>query len=159
MAKVASTLIMVVLSVVSVAGQDLASDTAALLAFGALHDPKGLKLNWTNISSTCSWLGITCTNNRVTELRLPGKGLRGIIPPGSLSNITELQVVSLRGNKLTGVFPDEFAGCKNLQQLYLAGNDFVGSLPNLPALWPRLTSLSLDYNRSVFLMVVVLCKV
>lgn len=148
MATMASAM-MVVLSVVSVAGQDLAADTRALLAFGTLHDPRGLKLNWTNSTSTCSWLGITCTNNRVTELRLPGKGLRGIIPPGSLSSITELQVVSLRGNKLTGVFPDEFGGCKKLQQLYLAGNDFNGSLPNLPALWPQLTSLSLDYNRSV----------
>lgn len=149
MANKTSTLIMVVLGVVLVAGQDLASDTTALLAFGSLHDPRGLKLNWTIANPTCTWLGITCANNRVTELRLPGKGLRGVIPPGSLSNITELQVASLRGNKLTGVFPDEFGACKKLQQLYLAGNDFSGSLPNLPALWPQLTSLSLDYNKSV----------
>lgn len=154
MVKMASTLIMVtLLSVVSVSGQDLASDTRALLAFSTLHDPNGLKLNWTNITSTCSWLGITCGNNRVTELRLPGKGLRGIIPPGSLSNITELQVVSLRGNTLTGDYPDEFGGCKNLRQLHLAGNDFYGSLPNLSALWPGLTSLSLDYNRSVLVII------
>lgn len=149
MVKMASTWMILVLSVVLVAGQDLAADTRGLLAFGTLHDPQGLKLNWTNSTATCSWLGITCVNNRVTELRLPGKGLRGVIPPGSLSSLTELEVVSLRGNKLTGVFPDEFGGCPKLQELYLAGNEFSGSLPDLPAVWPRLTSLSVDFNRLV----------
>ena len=139
--------LMVVLGVAWVAGQDLAADTRGLIVFSNYHDPTGTKLNWTNATSPCSWLGITCSNNRVTEVRLPGKGLRGIIPPGSLSLLTELKVVSLRGNKLSEEFPGELGKCSNLQQLYLAGNEYYGSLPNLSALWPQLNSLGLEYNR------------
>ncbi|KAG0563779.1 hypothetical protein M758_8G055500 [Ceratodon purpureus] len=141
-----ATALMVVFGVVSVAGQDLASDTRGLVTFGNYHDPKGVKLNWTNTTSTCSWVGITCTNNRVTEVRLPGKGFRGIIPPGSLGTLSELQVVSLRGNKLREQFPGELGNLKKLQQLYLAGNEYYGSLPDISALWPGLTSLGLEYN-------------
>lgn len=152
MATKMATTLMVVFGVVSVAGQDLAADTRALAAFSNYHDPRGVKLNWTNATSTCIWLGITCTNNRVTEVRLPGKGFRGIIPPGSLGSLSELQVVSLRGNKLREEFPGELGKLSNLQQLYLAGNEYFGSLPNLAALWPRLTSLGLEYNRLASVM-------
>jgi hypothetical protein len=137
------------LGVVAVAGQDLAADTRALMVFSSYHDPEGVKLNWTNATSPCSWVVITCSNNRVTEVRLPGKGFRGIIPPGSLGSLSALQVVSLRGNRLSAQFPGELANCHNLQQLYLAGNEFYGSLPNLSAFWPQLNSLGLEYNRLV----------
>lgn len=141
-------MIRIPLGVASVAGQDLGADTRALLVFSNFHDPKGTKLRWTNASWTCNWRGITCFGNRVTEVRLPGKGFRGNIPTGSLSLISELRIVSLRGNWLTGSFPGELGNCNNLESLYLAGNDFYGPLPNdLHAVWPRLTHLSLEYNR------------
>lgn len=146
--KVAATFI-VLLSALSVAGQDLAADTRALITFSNVLDPRGTKLNWKNTTWTCNWRGITCVQNRVTELRLPGKGFRGSIPAGTLSLLSELQVVSLRGNKLTGSFPGELRNCNNVEALYLAGNDFSGPLPDdLPGLWPRLTHLSLEANRS-----------
>lgn len=150
-AKVTTALIVALLGVVvSVAGQDLATDTKGLITFSNVHDPRGTKLHWTNTTWTCNWRGITCLQNRVSEVRLPGKGFRGSIPPESLSLLSELRVVSLRGNKLTGSFPGELGYCKNVEALYLAGNDFYGPLPNnLSALWPRLTHLSLEYNRSV----------
>ena len=145
----AATLILVLFSAVSVAGQDLAADTRALITFSKVHDPRGTKLNWKNTTWTCNWRGVTCTQNRVTELRLPGKGFRGTIPPESLSLISELHVVSLRGNKLTGAFPGELGNCNNLEALFLAGNDFYGPLPDdLVGLWPRLTHLSLEFNKS-----------
>lgn len=146
------TALIVLLSVVaSGAGEeDLATDTKALLAFSDVHDPRGTKLHWTNTTWTCKWRGITCAQNRVTELRLPGKGFRGSIPADSLSLLSQLRVVSLRGNRLTGSFPGELGHCKNLQSLYLAGNDFYGLLPDdLPGQWPLLTHLGLEYNRSV----------
>jgi hypothetical protein len=145
----AAILILVLFSAVSVAGQDLAADTRALIAFSNLHDPRGTKLNWKNTTWTCNWRGVTCTQNRVTELRLPGKGFRGSIPPETLSLISALHVVSLRGNKLTGPFPGELGNCNNLESLFLAGNDFYGPLPDdLVGLWPRLTHLSLEFNKS-----------
>ena len=148
-AKVAATLI-VLISAISVAGQDLAADTRALITFSNVHDPRGTKLNWKNTTWTCNWRGITCVQNRVTELRLPGKGFRGSIPPDSLSLLSKLRVVSLRGNKLTGSFPGELGNCNNVEALYLAGNDFYGPLPDdLSGLWPRLSNLSLEFNKSV----------
>lgn len=139
--------LLAILGAVSVAAQDLADDTRALLVFSAYHDPRGTKLVWTNATSTCTWRGITCFQNRVAEIRLPGAGLRGIIPPGSLSLISELRVVSLRNNQLTGPFPDELGKCSNVESLYLAGNAFSGPVQNLTGLMPRLTQLSLEYNR------------
>ena len=148
MAAKTATLLLVVLSIGSVVvGQDLAADKRALLSFSAVLDPQGKKMGWNNLTSPCIWRGITCANNRVTEVRLPGKGFRGPIPPGSLGLLTELQVVSLRSNKLTGLFPGELGQCNNLQALYLAGNEFYGPILSLTGLWPNLNSLTLDANK------------
>lgn len=147
MAKVA-TCVVVVLFFVSAAGQDLAADTRALITFRNVFDPRGTKLNWTNTTSTCRWNGVVCSRDRVTQIRLPGDGLTGIIPPESLSLLSELRVVSLRNNHLTGPFPGELGNCNHVHALYLGGNDFYGPVPNLTGFWPRLTHLSLEYNRS-----------
>lgn len=131
-----------------VAAQDLAADTRALVAFRDVFDPTGRKLNWTNATSTCAWNGIVCTNNRVYQIRLPGQGLRGTIPPSSLSLLTELRVISLHNNHLTGPFPGEIGNCTRLRALYLGVNNFYGPVPDLSGFWPRLTHLSLEVNRS-----------
>ncbi|KAG0600286.1 hypothetical protein M758_11G021900 [Ceratodon purpureus] len=132
---------------VRVAGQNLAADTQALITFRNVFDPRGTKLNWTNTTSTCSWNGVVCSNDRVTQIRLPGEGLRGPVPTNSLSLLSELRVVSLRNNMLTGPFPGELGNCNHLHALYLGYNDFYGPVPNLTGFWPRLTHLSLQYNR------------
>lgn len=146
---VVTTCIVLFLGFGSVAGQDLAADTRALITFRDVFDPRGTKLNWTNTTSSCSWNGVFCSRNRVTQIRLPGEGLRGTIPPESLSLLSELRVVSLRNNMLTGPFPGELGNCNHVHALYLGNNDFYGSVPNLTGFWPRLTHLSLQYNRSV----------
>ncbi|KAG0563774.1 hypothetical protein M758_8G055100 [Ceratodon purpureus] len=148
MAIKTTTLLLVIFSIVSATvGQDLAADTKALLIFSTIHDPKGTKMGWSNLTSTCTWRGITCEGDRVTEVRLPGKGFRGEIPAGSLGLLSELRVVSLRGNKLTGLFPGELGDCNKLEALYLARNDFYGPVLTLTGLWPRLTRLSLEANK------------
>jgi len=148
-----AVIFMSVLRAAAVNGQDLDADTRALLVFGSVHDPRGTKLKWSNATATCTWKGITCVENRVQEVRLPGKGFRGDIPPGSLGLLTELRVVSLRNNKLTGMIPGELAGCNKLQALYLANNQFSGPVLSLTGLWPQLQRLSLDNNRSRFLSI------
>lgn len=151
MAKVVVTTFMLLQEVLSVAlGQDLAADTRALITFRDAFDPSGYKLNWLNATSPCTWNGVVCANDRVTQIRLPGEGLRGAIPADSLSLLSELRVVSLRNNMLTGPFPGELGNCNHVHALYLGYNDFYGPVPNLTGFWPRLTHLSLQYNRSVF---------
>lgn len=144
---------MVLLCLVAMAAaQDLAADTKALITFRNVFDPRGTKLNWSNTTSACTWNGVVCSSNRVTQIRLPGEGLTGVIPSASLSLLSELRVVSLRNNQLTGPFPGELGNCNHVHALYLGGNDFYGPVPNLTGFWPRLTHLSLEFNRLVFML-------
>lgn len=149
MAKVLAATFTVLCSMAIATGQDLAADTRALTTFRNVFDPRGTKLNWRNTTSPCTWNGVVCSRDRVTQIRLPGEGLTGIIPSGSLSLLSELRVVSLRNNQLTGPFPGELGNCNHVHALYLGGNDFYGPVPNLTGFWPRLTHLSLEYNRLV----------
>lgn len=145
MMKTVTTLLLFTLIVVT--AQDPQADTNALSTFRDTFDPSGRLLKWSNSTATCSWQGILCYNNRVVGMRLPGVGLRGIIPPSSLGLLTELRIVSLHKNHLTGPFPGELGKCTHVHSLYLGHNDFYGPLPDLTGFWPRLTHLSLEYNR------------
>lgn len=127
----------------------LQSDAQALQLFRQAVDPTGMLLNsWVNDSEVCtgSWTGVECYQGRVFSLKLPLSGLFGIIPNNSLGQVTELRVVSLHNNFLTGPFPGELGNCGNLRALYLATNSFFGPLPSLAGFWPRLTHLSLGFN-------------
>ncbi|CAD6260637.1 unnamed protein product [Miscanthus lutarioriparius] len=137
---------------------DLASDTAALQAFLA---PFGsATVSWNSSQPACSWTGIVCTGGRVTEIHLPGEGLRGALPVGPLGGLTKLAVLSLRYNALSGPLPRDLASCVelrviNLQSnllsgelpaelLFLDGNRLTGELPNVSM--PSLTSFNVSFN-------------
>lgn len=106
---------------------DLASDRAALLALR--NAVKGRPFLWNTTEPTpCSWNGVKCENQRVTELRLPGKGLAGQLPLG-IGNLTQLVTLSLRANTLSGPIPPDFANLGLLQNLYLQDNSFSGEIP------------------------------
>ncbi|KAE8678341.1 putative inactive receptor kinase [Hibiscus syriacus] len=107
---------------------DLVTDRAALLALRSSVGGRTLLWNISN-QSPCSWAGITCEQNRVTVLRLPGVALSGEIPTGILGNLTELRTLSLRFNSLTGRLPSDLALCRNLRNFYLQGNRFSGEVP------------------------------
>ena len=89
------------------AADDLASDAAALQAFLA---PFGsATVTWDASRPACSWTGVVCTGGRVTEIHLPGDGLRGALPVGALGGLTKLAVLSLRYNALSGPLPPDIA--------------------------------------------------
>ncbi|CAD6332662.1 unnamed protein product [Miscanthus lutarioriparius] len=133
---------------------------------------------WNTSLPTCSWTGVRCdsaaNNATVTELHLPGVGLVGRVPNGTLSQLQNLQVLSLRDNRLAGPVPPDVLALPRLRALYLQGNLLSGAVPPglaagmLPALehlalsrnqlsgpvpdkllvgMPRLRSLMLDGNR------------
>ncbi|KAL8549704.1 hypothetical protein ACS0TY_008516 [Phlomoides rotata] len=109
---------------------DLAADRTALLRLRIAV--RGRTLRWNTTAATpCSWRGVTCSTatNRVTRLRLPGSGLRGPLPLNSVGNLTQLQVLSLRGNSLSGELPADLASCKLLEEIHLQGNSFSGQIP------------------------------
>lgn len=124
---------------------DLASDAAALQAFLA---PFGsATVSWNSSQPTCSWTGIVCTGGRVTEIHLPGDGLRGALPVGALGGLTRLAVLSLRYNALSGPLPRDLASCVQLRVINLQSNLLSGDLPAEVLALPALTQLNLAENR------------
>lgn len=143
-----SVLLLVVGAGVLRANADLAGDKQALLDF-ADNLPHSRYLNWTESSPVCSnWVGVTCDKDgsRVIALRLPGVGFHGPIPANTLGRLSDLQILSLRSNAITGSFPSDFANLKNLSYLYLQSNKFSGPLPWDFSVWKNLTILNLSNN-------------
>ncbi|ESQ31953.1 hypothetical protein EUTSA_v10003837mg [Eutrema salsugineum] len=128
---------------------DLAGDRQALLDFlNNITHPRSLA--WNASSPICAtWPGVTCDRDgtRVTGLRLPGASLLGVIPPGTISRLSELQILSLRFNGLQGPFPIDFLQLKKLKAISLSNNKFSGPLPSDYATWKNLTVLDLFGNR------------
>ncbi|KAF9661914.1 hypothetical protein SADUNF_Sadunf19G0118500 [Salix dunnii] len=125
---------------------DLKSDKQALLDF-AVAVPHLRKLNWNSTSSICnSWVGVTCNLNRtrVSELRLPGVGLVGHIPPNTIGKLDALRVLSLRSNVLEGDLPSDITSLPSLQNLFLQHNNFSGGIPTSFSL--QLNVLDLSFN-------------
>ncbi|KAM3275231.1 hypothetical protein ACQJBY_043908 [Aegilops geniculata] len=114
------------------AAPDLAADRAALLAFRAAV---GLGLPWDASAgvSPCGWRGVVCDNStgggRVVALQLPGAGLIGQLPLGTLGNLTALRALSLRSNALSGGIPADIGNCGELRYLYLQDNKLAGEIP------------------------------
>ncbi|KAG2572618.1 hypothetical protein PVAP13_7KG191500 [Panicum virgatum] len=127
------------------AADDLASDAASLQAFLA---PFGsATVTWDASRPACSWTGVVCTGGRVTEIHLPGDGLRGALPVGALGGLTKLAVLSLRYNALSGPLPPDIASCVELRVINLQSNLLSGELPAAVLALPALTQLNLAGNR------------
>ncbi|KAL0451862.1 UNVERIFIED_CONTAM: putative inactive receptor kinase [Sesamum latifolium] len=112
-------------------------DKQALLAFLS-KVPHEQRLQWNESASACSWVGVGCdaTNSSVYYLRLPGVGLVGQIPADTLGRLTQLRVLSLRSNRLSGPIPD-FSQLKLLRNVYLQDNQFSGEGKNREAQKPE----------------------
>lgn len=125
---------------------DLNSEKQALLDFSAsIHH--GEKINWNSSTSICtSWVGITCSHNgsHVLALRLPGVGLRGSLPPNTLSKLGGLMILSLRSNSLNGSLPNDILSHPSLRFIYLQYNNFSGEIPD--SLSHQLKILNVSYN-------------
>uniref|UniRef100_A0A0D9Y5E3 Protein kinase domain-containing protein n=1 Tax=Oryza glumipatula TaxID=40148 RepID=A0A0D9Y5E3_9ORYZ len=143
----AAFLALALLLVVCAAEPD--ADRAALLDFLAgLGGGRG-RINWASSPRVCgNWTGVTCSGDgsRVVALRLPGLGLSGPVPRGTLGRLTALQVLSLRANNLSGEFPEELLSLASLTGLHLQLNAFSGALPPELARLRALQVLDLSFN-------------
>uniref|UniRef100_A0A2P2L8E8 non-specific serine/threonine protein kinase n=1 Tax=Rhizophora mucronata TaxID=61149 RepID=A0A2P2L8E8_RHIMU len=83
-------------------------------------------LGWSG-SDPCQWQHVSCENNRVTRIQIGRQSLAGTLP-AELKNLSELQVLEVMYNKLTGRVPS-LAGLSNLQTIFLDDNHF-GSFPS-----------------------------
>ncbi|PKU68423.1 probable inactive receptor kinase At4g23740 [Dendrobium catenatum] len=123
-------------------------DKRALLEFQSKIG-HGFALNWKEETSMCeNWKGVICDleRSRVVELRLPGIGFDGEIPPNTLSRLSALHILSLRSNGLTGPFPSALYNLSALTEIHLQLNNLSGPLPLDFFEWKNLTVLDLSYN-------------
>ncbi|RCV23560.1 hypothetical protein SETIT_5G016200v2 [Setaria italica] len=131
------------------------ADKAALLAFLAGVGRGGAaraRINWPTTPLACAgpgWTGVTCSADatRVVALHLPGLGLSGAVPSGTLGRLDALQLLSLRANNLSGRFPTDLLSLPALTGLHLQRNAFSGALPAGLAALQNLQVLDLSYNR------------
>ncbi|KAG2308353.1 hypothetical protein Bca4012_082557 [Brassica carinata] len=119
----------------------------ALLTF-LQQIPHENRLQWNESDSACNWVGVECNSDRtsVHSLRLPGTGLVGQIPSGSLGRLSQLRVLSLRSNRLSGQIPPDFSNLTHLRSLYLQNNAFSGEFPSSITQLTGLVRLDISSN-------------
>ncbi|KAG8365552.1 hypothetical protein BUALT_Bualt18G0116900 [Buddleja alternifolia] len=127
-----------------------ATDQFALLALRShiTSDPQQvLTRNWTNSSSVCNWIGVTCDSrhHRVAALNISNMGLVGTIPP-QLGNLSFLVSLDLRYNYFSGNLPEELSLLHRLKFINLRVNNFNGEVPMWFGFLPKLQFLSLRSN-------------
>ncbi|KAL8488321.1 hypothetical protein ACS0TY_024556 [Phlomoides rotata] len=122
-------------------------DKQALLAFIS-KVPHENRLQWNANASACSWVGVGCdvSNSSVYSLRLPGVGLVGQIPANTLGRLSQLRILSLRSNRISGPIPTDFSQLKLLRNAYFQDNEFSGDFPASLAELTRITRLDLSSN-------------
>ena len=105
-------------------------------------------LDWSADASIHGWGGITVGGLplRVTWLVLNDLNVNGSIPT-DLSNLSNMEVLSLRGNNLTGTIPSELSSLSNLTALSLGRNSLTGAIPPELGSLSKLEMLRLDNNQ------------
>jgi len=92
--------------------------------------------DWLGAEGTeCTWYGVTCAGEHVTQLSLYSNWLSGSIP-AELENLSSLFYLNLNNNGLSGSIPPELGSLSSLVYLLLNNNGLSGSIP------PELGSLS-----------------
>ncbi|XP_062180603.1 probable inactive receptor kinase At2g26730 [Phragmites australis] len=151
--RVYVTAVLLALAAVAALGPRCASaeppqrERSALQAFLA-GTPHERALGWNASVPACTWVGVTCdkANGTVVDLRLPGVGLIGRLPPGTLGQLQGLQVISLRSNRLFGDIPGDLFSLPQLRSLYLQGNLLSGAIPAEVGRLSVLEHLALSHN-------------
>lgn len=104
-----------------------------------------LKDGWCSAKPLGTWYGVTVSDGRVTEIRLPGNNLSGRIP-AEIGNLKGLIRLSLKDNGITGSLPDVFGQLQRLELLDLSDNRIKGDLPSSMGCLSRLGVLNLSRN-------------
>ncbi|GKV49316.1 hypothetical protein SLEP1_g56072 [Rubroshorea leprosula] len=109
---------------------------------------KNLPLNWSGLDPCGDgWVGIECTDSRVTSITLANMGLEGQVF-SEIPSLTELQTLDLSYNKgLTGSLPASIGDLTKLTNLNLIGCGFTGAIPDTIGNLQQLIMLSLNSNR------------
>ncbi|KAK4760348.1 hypothetical protein SAY87_005241 [Trapa incisa] len=140
-------LILVALLTCRVVDSEPTQDKQALLAFLSQMPHSG-RLRWNASASACSWVGVECdpTSSYVFALRLPGVGLFGPVPPATLGRLSQLRILSLRSNRISGELPSDFSNLTFLRNFYMQDNALSGGFPASLTQLDRLVRIDLSSN-------------
>ncbi|XP_028752229.1 protein STRUBBELIG-RECEPTOR FAMILY 7 [Neltuma alba] len=131
---------------IAINGDTDPSDAAALrVMFGSMNSPS--QLGWpASGDDACGqhWKGISCSGNRVTEIKLPGLGLTGTLGY-QLQTLTSVINLDMSNNNLGGTIPYQLP--PNVQRLNLANNNFTGEVAYSISDMTSLTYLNLGHNQ------------
>ncbi|XP_059668867.1 LRR receptor-like serine/threonine-protein kinase EFR [Cornus florida] len=108
------------------------TDENALLAFKAhiTFEPSNvLATNWSQGTSFCNWVGVSCSRRRqrVTALILPNMDLTGTIPK-EVGNLSFLGFFDISENSFHGHLPDELSRLRRLKSINFSFNVFSGKI-------------------------------
>ncbi|KAG2261662.1 hypothetical protein Bca52824_068741 [Brassica carinata] len=90
--------------------------------------PLKLAKSWRGNDPCNSWLGITCSGSNVTVVNLESQELTGTISP-SFAKLTSLETIFLSNNSLTGSIPTELTTLPKLRTLDVSHNNINGDVP------------------------------
>ncbi|CAD6226420.1 unnamed protein product [Miscanthus lutarioriparius] len=147
-----TTLVMLLLSLVSLAASCTEQETSSLLQFiSELSRDGGLSISWGNASDCCEWEGIACSSDgtTVTDVSLSSRSLQGPISP-SLGNLTGLLRLNLSNNMLSGGLPLELLSSKSILVLDVSFNQLDGNMDDLASLAPRQPLQVLNISSNLF---------
>ncbi|KAL2496298.1 putative LRR receptor-like serine/threonine-protein kinase [Forsythia ovata] len=136
-----------------VASLNRSTDEYALLAFKSqiTYDPnKILAKNWSQGTSFCNWIGITCgtRHRRVRGLNLANMGLGGTIAK-EIGGLSFLRSLIISNNNFHGFIPDEMGKLSKLREIDIQNNELNGTIPTSFGFLENLKKLNLSYNRLI----------
>ncbi|XP_073113443.1 leucine-rich repeat receptor protein kinase HPCA1-like [Elaeis guineensis] len=141
------------LLLVFVAGLQVSSGTTDLTDAAVLRSLMGewqnTPPNWGQSDDPCGtpWIGVNCSNSRVTVLKLSTMGLKGTLS-GDIGQLSELQILDLSYNKeLGGQLPANIGNLKKINTLILVGCNFGGEIPEELGNLGNLSFLALNSNK------------
>ncbi|KAL3849196.1 hypothetical protein ACJIZ3_011078 [Penstemon smallii] len=106
-----------------------------------------LATNWSQGTSFCTWIGITCSRRRprVTAIDLFNMGLQGTIA-NEIGNLSFLKYLRISNNSFEGVIPDEIGNLRRLRWVRMSYNQLSGEIPLSFGFLTNLEWLSIEYN-------------
>ncbi|XP_020572845.1 probable LRR receptor-like serine/threonine-protein kinase At1g12460 [Phalaenopsis equestris] len=135
-------LLFAVIRVVEEAAADVVGEKEILLQFkgNVTADPRGALASWVDDGGNpCrDFAGVTCSDaGFVVKILIHGAELKGTLS-SSVAGLSDLQILSLFGNRFSGGVPVEYGGIETLRKLNLSRNELSGGIPaslgNIPSL-------------------------
>ncbi|KAI7744396.1 hypothetical protein M8C21_014296 [Ambrosia artemisiifolia] len=135
----------------------LSTDISALKAIKSSINPTTIPsysclASWNFTSDPCSnphithfLCGLSCSNNRVTQLTFDRPGYSGTLSP-LVSQLTQLITLDLSDNKLSGPIPTSLFSLPNLITLDLRNNLFSGTIPPVISNLKSIETLDISHN-------------